>query len=56
MWAEKKRKRPHEWLEGVLGVLELAPSINGYNFLKMPILLFLNSHTTVQYCENSTDD
>jgi hypothetical protein len=26
MWAEKKRKRPHEWLEGVLGVLELAPS------------------------------
>jgi hypothetical protein len=21
MWAEKKRKRPHEWLEGVLGVL-----------------------------------
>jgi hypothetical protein len=26
MWAEKKRKRPHEWLEGVLGVLGLAPS------------------------------
>jgi hypothetical protein len=24
MWAEKKRKRPHEWLEGVLGVLGLA--------------------------------
>ena len=26
MWAEKKRKRPHEWLEGVLGVLGLAPT------------------------------
>jgi hypothetical protein len=26
MWAEKKRKRPHEWLEGGLGVLGLAPS------------------------------
>jgi hypothetical protein len=26
MWAEKKRKRPHEWLEGVLRVLGLAPS------------------------------
>ena len=26
MWAEKKRKRPHDWLEGVLGVLGLAPS------------------------------
>ena len=26
MWAEKKRKRPHEWLEGVLGVFGLAPS------------------------------
>ena len=26
MWAEKKRKWPHEWLEGVLGVLGLAPS------------------------------
>jgi hypothetical protein len=26
MWAENKRKRPHEWLEGVLGVLGLAPS------------------------------
>jgi hypothetical protein len=26
MWAEKKRKRPHEWLEGVLGVSGLAPS------------------------------
>jgi hypothetical protein len=25
MWAEKKRKRPHEWLEGVLEVLGLAP-------------------------------
>jgi hypothetical protein len=26
MWADKKRKRPHEWLEGVLRVLGLAPS------------------------------
>jgi hypothetical protein len=26
MWVEKKRKRPHAWLEGVLGVLGLAPS------------------------------
>jgi hypothetical protein len=26
MWAEKKRKRPHDWLEGVLGVLGLGPS------------------------------
>ena len=25
MWAEKKRKRPHEWLEGGSGVLGLAP-------------------------------
>jgi hypothetical protein len=40
MWAEK---RPHEWLEGVLEVLELAPSahisqinqkvIKGYYFI-----------------------
>jgi hypothetical protein len=26
MWAEKKRKRPHELLEVVLRVLGLAPS------------------------------
>jgi hypothetical protein len=25
MYAETKRKRPHEWLEGVSGVLGLAP-------------------------------
>jgi hypothetical protein len=24
MWAEKKRKPPHQWLEGVLGVLGLS--------------------------------
>ena len=30
MWAEKKRKRVHEWLEGVLGVLGLAPSTYSY--------------------------
>jgi hypothetical protein len=30
MFAEKKRKRPHEWLEGVLGVLGLAPSTHIY--------------------------
>ena len=47
MWAEKKRKRPHEWLEGVLGVFGLAPStqisqinqkvIKGYFFQKQYI-------------------
>ena len=26
MWAEKKRKWPHEWLKGVLEVLGLATS------------------------------
>jgi hypothetical protein len=30
MWAEKKRKQPHEWLEGVLGVLGLASSTHIY--------------------------
>jgi hypothetical protein len=30
MWAGMKIKRPHEWLEGVLGVLELAPSTHIY--------------------------
>ena len=30
MFAEKKRKRPHEWLEEVLGVLGLAPSTHIY--------------------------
>jgi hypothetical protein len=50
MWAEK---RPHEWLEGVLGVLGLASSahisqinqkvIKGYNTIDSKLMRFVNN-------------
>jgi hypothetical protein len=58
MWAEKKRKWPHEWLEGVLGVSGLAPSthisqinqkvIKGYISLTYSEKVWLKSKETTR--------